>query len=83
MKWVGRIGKGLMRIWKPDGETEADVSGTMVETEEEASGTVVAKGNEACSGGRFLSQRKQGRFASVALSILAPVETIRAGLHCL
>ena len=35
-----------------------------------------------CCSGRFSAQRKQRRFLRVAWSILAPVDTIRAGLNC-
>ena len=35
-----------------------------------------------CSSGRFFLQRKHGRAAMAALSMRAPVETMRAGFHC-
>ena len=35
-----------------------------------------------CSLGRFCSHRKHGRLAMLFVSMLAPVDTIRAGLNC-
>ena len=35
-----------------------------------------------CSEGRLALHRKQGRAAMLALSMLAPVDAMRAGLHC-